>query len=110
VFEVGGPTADVFGAIANPVRRALLDSLRTGPQPVHELAAAFAISRPAVSQHLRVLRDADLVAEETCGGHRRYRLEPGPLREVEEWVASYEQFWRDRLVALREVLDKDHEA
>jgi DNA-binding transcriptional ArsR family regulator len=106
---LAGPPADVFGAIANPVRRALLDSLRTGPQPVHELAAAFAISRPAVSQHLRMLRDADLVVEEKFGGQRRYRLEPGPLRQVEVWVAHYERFWRDRLLALHEVLDQDHE-
>jgi uncharacterized protein YndB with AHSA1/START domain/DNA-binding transcriptional ArsR family regulator len=104
VSEAGGPPADVFGAIAKPVRRALLDSLRTGPQPVHELAAAFAISRPAVSQHLRVLRDADLVVQEKLDGQRRYRLDPGPPRQVEVWVAHYERFWRDRLLALHEVL------
>lgn len=97
---------DVFTAIASPVRRALLDALRSGPLAVHQLADDFAISRPAVSQHLQVLRNADLVAEERVGRERRYRLRPQPLREVTEWVRHYEQFWSTRLTALRDLLDE----
>lgn len=97
---------DVFAAIASPVRRALLDALRSGPLAVHELANDFAISRPAVSQHLQVLRNADLVVEERVGRERRYRLQPQPLREVTDWVGHYEQFWSNRLIALRDLLDE----
>lgn len=96
---------DVFDAIGSPVRRALLDTLRPGPLAVRDLAQAFPISRPAVSQHLRVLLDARLVREERVGRERRYRLDPGPLREVEQWVSHYEHFWQDHLQTLRRVLD-----
>jgi DNA-binding transcriptional ArsR family regulator len=96
---------DVFVAIASPVRRALLDALVEGPAPVRELAASFSISRPAISQHLRVLKTAELVTEERVGREHRYRLNPAPLHEVLAWTVHYERFWQDRLVALREVLD-----
>ena len=99
------PDGDVFVAIASPVRRALLDSLSAGPRPVRDLAAAFSISRPAVSQHLRILREASLVTEERFGRERRYQLNPAPLREVGQWIAHYEVFWRDKLRALGGVLD-----
>ncbi len=101
------PDADVFDAIAHPARRALLDALRAGPRPVHDLAPAFAMSRPAVSQHLRVLREAALVVEERVGRERHYRLNAAPLQEVDLWLASYEQFWRDRLAALGSLLDDE---
>jgi DNA-binding transcriptional ArsR family regulator len=100
------PECDVFTAIASPVRRALLDALRAGPRAVHELADGFAISRPAVSQHLAVLLGAELVTEHRVGRERRYHLDPSPLRKVEVWVRHYEQFWPERLTALREVLDQ----
>lgn len=98
---------DVFVAIASPVRRALLDALTEGPAPVRDLAADFAISRPAISQHLRVLKTAELVTEERVGRENRYRLNAGPLQEVRAWTAHYERFWQDRLAALRDVLDGD---
>jgi DNA-binding transcriptional ArsR family regulator len=99
------PQQDVFEAIASPVRRGLLDAMRDGPLAVHELSEGFAISRPAVSQHLRVLLNAHLVVEERAGRQRRYRLDPIPLREVQDWVGHYERFWQHRLAALRHVLD-----
>jgi DNA-binding transcriptional ArsR family regulator len=103
--QVGKETdVDVFVAIASPVRRALLDTLRAGPRPVRDLAAEFSISRPAVSQHLRILREASLVSEERFGRERRYQLNPRPLREVGQWLTHYEGFWRERLNALRDVL------
>lgn len=101
----GTVSTDVFVAIASPVRRALLDALVEGPAPVRDLAADFSISRPAISQHLRVLKTAELVTEERVGREHRYRLNPAPLREVRAWTVHYERFWQERLAALRDVLD-----
>jgi DNA-binding transcriptional ArsR family regulator len=106
VPETRSEELDVFGAIASPVRRALLDALAAGPLPVRDLAARFPISRPAVSQHLRILKEAELVSEERFGRERRYQLNPIPLRDVRTWIAQYERFWQDRLSALRDVLDE----
>lgn len=99
-------TTDVFQAIAHPTRRLLLENLAGGEQPVNTLAAPFAMSRPAVSQHLRVLLEAGLVAERRVGRERVYRLEPGSLRDVREWVNRYDGFWSDRLGALGEYLER----
>jgi DNA-binding transcriptional ArsR family regulator len=96
---------DVFAAIASPLRRALLDTLAAGPLPVRDIAAGFPVSRPAVSQQLRILKAAALVREERAGRERRYHLNPAPLRDVEVWLTHYERFWQGRLGALREVLD-----
>jgi DNA-binding transcriptional ArsR family regulator len=101
------PDQDVFAALANPTRRALLDLLRDRPRPVHELAEQFAMRRPSVSEHLRVLREAGLVADERRGRQRVYRVEPERLREIAEWLHPYEEFWRDRLRGLRELLDEE---
>ena len=103
-----GAVADgAFAALASPTRRALLDMLRDGPRPVRELAAAFDMRRPSVSEHLRVLREAGLVAEERRGRERHYRLEPAPLRDVADWLQSFEAFWRGRLANLRAHLDEE---
>lgn len=98
------PDAVVFDAIASPVRREILDLLRQGERPVHDLAASFAMTRPAVSQHLRVLREAGLVHEERAGRERRYRLDARPLRVVLDWAAHYEQFWQQHARLLSELL------
>ncbi|TDD64276.1 ArsR family transcriptional regulator [Actinomadura darangshiensis] len=100
-------TADVFAALASPVRRDLTALLLDGPRPVNDLAAHFAMSRPSVSEHLRVLRDAGLVSEQRDGRQRIYRLEPAPLREMSEWLTPYERFWREKLSELRELLDEE---
>ena len=99
---------DVFGAIASPVRRQVLDLLRGGPLRAGDVAAAFDMSRPAVSQHLGVLRSAGLVSEERVGRERRYRIDGRPLHEVASWAADYERFWHDRLAALEGLLDEEH--
>ena len=99
------PDVDVFQAIAHPSRRELLDALRSGELPVRTLAERFESSRPATSQHLRVLLDAGLVGERRIGRENLYRLTPEPLAQVESWVGTYEQFWNVRLRALRTVLD-----
>lgn len=83
---------DPFTAIADPTRRQLLVLLATGDQPVKQLSEAFAVSRPAISQHLRVLRQAGLVSDHKVGRERRYRLHAAPLREVADWVRHYEPF------------------
>ena len=101
------PGPDVFDAIASPVRRALLDVLADGARSVHDLAAPFDMSRPAVSQHLRVLRDAGLVTEERVGRERHYRLDASPLRAVTDWAAHYERFWQRHARQLHDLLEED---
>ena len=95
----------MFGALANPVRRQLLDALRDGPLPAGELATRFALSRPAVSEHLAVLRNARLVVEEPRGRHRYYHLAAEPLAEVGDWLHPFERYWRGRLGALRDLVE-----
>ena len=97
---------DVFAAISEPTRRQLLARLEHGEQPVRRLAAPFAMSRPAISQHLGVLRRAGLVRVRRSGRERYYRLRAAPLRRVYDWVAHYERFWKEKLRALGDYLDR----
>lgn len=90
--------------MADPTRRAILDRLKSGDAPVTELASGFAISRPAVSRHLRVLRDARLVRERRGGADGRqriYSIAPAPLGEIASWVQGYAQFWPANIENLR---------
>lgn len=101
--------ADPFLAVADPTRRAILDRLRTGDAPVAQLAASFDMTRPAVSRHLRVLREARLVRERRGGddGRQRiYELTPGPLRDVARWAEQYEVFWQDGLMRLKQHVER----
>lgn len=98
--------ADVFRAIADPTRRALLDRLRAGPAPVNALADEFAQSRPAISKHLRVLRDARLVEEHRSGRERLYELRSAPLQQVAGWIEGYRSFWHVSLGNLKRHLEK----
>ena len=100
-------SADVFVAIADPTRRALLDLLRSGEQPVKELAQPFAMSLPAISQHLQILCEAGLVQMRKAGRQRFYRLNPEPLKQISEWIAQYEQFWQEKLDALGNYLEEN---
>ncbi len=81
----------IFLALADPSRRRILDLLRVGDRPVHTLAEAFDVSRPAISQHLRVLRDAGLVVEQRVGRERHYRLRAAALRAAARWIQRYEK-------------------
>src|SRR5215510_15208159 len=92
--------ADVFHAIADPTRRGILDRLRAGPTPVNALAADFHQSRPAISKHLRVLRQARLVSEARAGRERLYELDPVPLQKVVAWIEGYRAFWQTSLTNL----------
>ncbi len=98
---------DVFAAIANPVRREILVHLRKGPRKVSDLASEFAVGRPAVSEHLQVLRRAELVREEPRGRERYYHLDPRPLAEVESWLDVFERYWKQRLGDLQHLLDEE---
>jgi DNA-binding transcriptional ArsR family regulator len=100
--------SDVFQAIADPTRRSILSLLVGGEQPVGQLAQAFDITLSAISQHMRVLREAGLVDVRHVGRERRYRLNPVPLQDVANWMAQYEPFWRTRLDALSRYLDEDN--
>jgi DNA-binding transcriptional ArsR family regulator len=97
---------DVFDAISHPARRRMLDLLLETDSSVNTITGSFRMSRPAVSQHLRVLLDAGLVAEQRHGRERRYRLVPERLAPVREWIATYERFWDDRLQRLQTLLSK----
>src|SRR5262245_33977343 len=98
--------ADVFRAIADPTRRAILDRLRAGGAAVNALAGDFDQSRPAISKHLRVLRDARLVREQRVGRERVYELDPVPLQRVAGWVEGYRSFWQYNLDNLKRYLEK----
>jgi DNA-binding transcriptional ArsR family regulator len=92
--------SDVFQAIADPIRRSLLDQLRGGEGTVRSLAERFAVTLSAVSQHLGVLRAVGLVSFRRNGRERVYRLNPEPLKQVSDWLAFYQGFWQARLEAL----------
>jgi DNA-binding transcriptional ArsR family regulator len=97
----------LFAALANATRREVLRLLRDqGPQPVQALADHFAMRRPSLSEHLKVLREAGLVSEERQGRQRIYRLEAAPLVEVQDWLHPYERFWREKLKGLEDLLDR----
>jgi DNA-binding transcriptional ArsR family regulator len=96
----------VFDVIAEPNRRRILDLLREQPRPVGDLVEELRISQPAVSKHLRVLRDAGLVDATTDAQRRVYRVRPEPLREIDEWLAPYRQAWATRLDTLERHLDE----
>jgi DNA-binding transcriptional ArsR family regulator len=83
----------VFGALADPTRRAILTRLADGEATVAELAAPFAVSQPAISRHLKVLEQAGLISRNRRATARPSRLEAEPLRSVTTWLASYQRFW-----------------
>src|SRR3954453_3172668 len=101
--------SDVFTAISHPARRQMLDLLAAEDRSVNTIAGHFQMSRPAVSQHLRVLLDAGLVTEQRHGRERRYRLVPARLGPVRDWIAHYERFWDDHLQRLQKYLTKGNE-
>jgi len=97
----------VFRAVADPVRRAILDQLRAGPRPVHDIAREFPISRPAISRHLRVLRAAHLLSEQRQGRERLYRYEPTPLIALDDWLERHRTSLRRALARLKTHVGKD---
>jgi DNA-binding transcriptional ArsR family regulator len=91
---------EALAALADPVRRELVALLAHGELAAGELADRFPVSRPAVSRHLRVLREAGLVTARSDGRRRLYALDPRPLRELDDWLEPYRDLWARRLDAL----------
>ena len=94
----------VFGALADPTRRAILARLTGGEATVAELAAPFSMSQPAISKHLKVLEQAGLISRNRRATARLSRLEAEPLREVTTWLARYERFWDESHERLDDLL------
>src|SRR6476620_10724200 len=95
----------IFKAIADPTRRYILDRLRAGPANAGTLASAFRASRPAISRHLRVLRNARLVSQRRVGRERVYQVDPIPLQSVAGWLEGYRSFWESSLDRLKRNLE-----
>lgn len=100
--------ADVFAAISHPARRRMIDLLAGRDRSVKAIAGHFEMSRPAVSQHLRILLDAGLVTEQRHGRERCYHLVPEQLGPVRDWLAQYERFWDERLFRLQNQLSMEN--
>jgi DNA-binding transcriptional ArsR family regulator len=98
-----------FQSLADPTRRAVLDLLRGGSQPAGAIASAFPVSRPAISKHLRLLRQAHLVRQHREGRHRVYQLNPEPLRAVDRWLEHYRGFWTSSLANLKLFVEAEYE-
>jgi DNA-binding transcriptional ArsR family regulator len=95
-----------FQVLAEPRRLAILDLLRDGERPVGELVDRLSLSQPAVSKHLRVLKDAGLVEVRPEAQRRLYRIRPEPLVELDQWLASYRHFWTTHLDRLEDHLER----
>src|SRR5215210_5181557 len=101
-------SAAAFGVLAEPSRRRVLDLLLARERTVGELVDALDMSQPAVSKHLRVLREAGLVEARVDAQRRVYSLRPEPLADVDAWLAPYRKFWRGKLAALQRHLASDN--
>jgi DNA-binding transcriptional ArsR family regulator len=100
----------VFGAIADPTRRAILDLLRERELSAGEIAQNFRVSRPAIAKHVGVLRQAGLLRERREGTSRFYSLDGIALQNVDAWLAPYRLFWAARLVDLKRIVEEDMKA
>src|ERR671929_1482487 len=98
--------AAALEVLAEPNRRRILDLLRDGERPVGELVEGMRLTQPAVSKHLRVLRDAGLVEVRPDAQRRLYRIRPEPLAELDDWLASYRELWTTHLDRLEDHLDR----
>jgi DNA-binding transcriptional ArsR family regulator len=107
VLEQASPLDDVFRALADPTRRAMLRSLVSGQRNIGELAAPFRMSFAAASKHVRVLERAGLVRRRVEGRSHICRIEPAPLQAADAWLRFYEGFWTEKLDALEAALKAD---
>ncbi|WP_313638783.1 metalloregulator ArsR/SmtB family transcription factor [Paenibacillus sp.] len=99
---------DVYDAVADPTRRKLLQILADVDElPLHEITVHFEMGRTAVSKHLSILKDADLVIARKVGRETRYRLNATPLKEIRDWVSFYEGFWKERIDKLKLLLEEE---
>lgn len=102
-----GELHDVFSAISDPTRREILRLLSDKKMSVSEITSHFPITRTAVSKHLNLLKEVDLVKEQKSGRERIYSLDPVPLKEIKDWLNYYEQFWIHKLNKLGEHLRRN---
>ncbi|MET3698574.1 ArsR family transcriptional regulator [Bacillus oleivorans] len=100
---------DVFQAIADPTRRKMLKLLADNEMPIASITNKFPISRTAVNKHLKVLSDAGLVSSQKVGRETRYKLQPKPLAEIKDWLSYFEQYWDEKLFALKEFVESDQD-
>lgn len=98
----------IFEVIAEPNRRAILSLLAASEQSVGEIERRLRMPQPTVSKHLRVLRDAGFVESSVDAQRRLYRLKPGPLQELDAWLAQFRRFWSAHIDALERHLDRMH--
>lgn len=98
---------DTLTVLAEPTRLRIVERLRAGESSVTDLVAELRMSQPAVSKHLRVLRDAGVVSSRPAAQQRIYRLEPGPFRELDAWLRPYRQLWSESLDRLERHLDRN---
>ncbi|MBV7338674.1 metalloregulator ArsR/SmtB family transcription factor [Chloroflexi bacterium TSY] len=96
-----------FHALSDPARRDLIVTLSKGPQTAGALAAPHNISRPAISRHLRVLRDAGLVTAEIHGRHHWYHLNTMPINDIQQWLDEVSSIWKEGLQALKAYVEED---
>ncbi|WP_409290812.1 ArsR/SmtB family transcription factor [Peribacillus sp. SCS-37] len=108
-LNVGETSAahDVFRAVADPVRRRMLKLLSDKEMPIAAISDCFPISRTGVKKHLIYLSDAGLVRRRKVGREMRYTLNAGPLAEIKDWVSFFEEYWDDRLAALKDYVERD---
>jgi DNA-binding transcriptional ArsR family regulator len=99
-------TTDAFNAVAEPLRRQILDELAAGERPVNDLVRTLGLAQPQVSKHLRVLREVGAVEVRGDGRRRLYRLNGRALRPIHDWVKAYEQTWSERFDRLDVVLEE----
>lgn len=102
---IASVSADAFAVLAEPTRRRILDRLRRAESSVGDLVDALGMSQPAVSKHLKVLREAGFVTCRVAAQQRIYRIDPRPLRAVDDWLGPYRRMWADHLDALERHLD-----
>lgn len=95
---------ETFAALAEPSRLRIVELLRSGPRPVADIGERLQLRQPQVSKHLRVLKEAGLVAVEARAQQRLYGLRPEPLRELHRWLERYRQLWEERFTAMDELL------
>jgi DNA-binding transcriptional ArsR family regulator len=95
----------IFAALADPTRRAIIERLASGEASAGELAEPFGISKPAISKHLKVLENANLIVRNKDAQWHRFQLQSDSLRHASEWIARYRQFWEDQFDALAQYLN-----
>lgn len=96
----------VFRALADPTRRAIISMLAERPRTIGEVASAFAVTRPAIAKHLKVLEQGDVIRVTPNGRERINSLNPEALKRAAEWLAVFDRFWNDRLAKLKMEVEK----